>query len=68
MSITLPELIVFISSIIIISIIGILIYRNISLNNVEQILYRVINISKDVIGNVDDNNYKEFSQWGIYNL
>ena len=42
--------------------------RNISLNNVKQILYRVINISKGVIGNVDDNNYKEFSQWGIYNL
>ena len=42
--------------------------RSISLNNVEQILYRVVNISKGVIGNVSDNNYKEFSQWGIYNL
>ena len=42
--------------------------RNISLNNVKKLLYRVINISKGVIGNVDDNNYKEFSQWGIYNL
>ena len=42
--------------------------RNISLNNVKQVLYRVVNISKGVIGNVEDNNYKEFSQWGIYNL
>ena len=42
--------------------------RSISLNNVNQILYRVVNISKGVIGNVEDNNYKEFSQWGIYNL
>ena len=42
--------------------------RSISLNNVKQILYRVINISKGIIGNAVDNNYKEFSQWGIYNL
>lgn len=53
MSITLPELIVFISSVIIILIIGILIYRNISLNKITEELMASLDDLHDSIPKLD---------------